>query len=891
MPLPAPQVDAELNRVKRTFDATLANLAKIQRDDGAVMNWSIGFDQLKPEINGFGASIPTAWKTATNYIARQTVYNGPKGYVCNVDHVSDVFAKDLAGGKWTLFVDLTAGIGTATRVHKLVNTANIDGLFTGWGGANQGLAHIEVNGQRKLFMSLAVGGATYATNERIRIVEFNVTDDGAALVPVSYSQELNSGHGQDIGAELVGDAIYIWTTSTTTVNDTGAGKGFNRIEWKGSATAQADITTYLVFGASGSGHRYEKFYQGSTTISDDGKYLIIVPEDIDADREHKVFIYDKSEILLAGPGGSLAVDPVFSWTLPTSNHAEGRIVQGVHSANDYVNILTGFYNPNGWTEIKQFAIQTGELDAPIPICPIQQELGYGEIVNSATYSGYRLEAEGVCGYNDELLVGYYENRYTGGSVVSFEGSNHAFIGPDSSVSPHQMFYWQRSLKTASGPYNSATTYTAGTVALHRKSIWSIRPPRGEAGETPISPLKFANESSVPSAFDDEVQQIFKIGQGWALKAYSEALDTYYNAVRYNDGQMRLYDMRIGADNSEYAVWERSSSDGLAVLRAKTDLVGGAGINLYDTDNATAAGQVRIYAVDPTGPTLRTLFFRGSSPAFYGVNQEISLGLRNLAWRDVVTAKTSFVDGLAAPATVSGLAQSYVDTADKGFKIHFGDGQVNSIIHRGLVGWIGDSITAAVGASSAADGYVAKAVERLGCRSLNWAVAGAQMSPTTAPTTPEKNGSLTNIVGTQAANIALCEMVVIALGTNDWSRSTAMGTLGNTGPTTFYGAMADGYAAIIAANPACKVVFMQPIFRSVSGANSAENVSNNSITLALSAYRTAIAAFAAAKKLTVVNTYSELGITSDNILNLSGDGLHPNNAGHGAMGRYVARALR
>lgn len=48
-PIPAPHLDAELNRVKLTTDEILANLALFQNDEGEV---TIGYDQLDPEIIG-----------------------------------------------------------------------------------------------------------------------------------------------------------------------------------------------------------------------------------------------------------------------------------------------------------------------------------------------------------------------------------------------------------------------------------------------------------------------------------------------------------------------------------------------------------------------------------------------------------------------------------------------------------------------------------------------------------------------------------------------------------------------------------------------------------------------------------------------------------------------
>ena len=64
-PLPGGSLDEELSRVKAVTDAIRANLALIQRDDTALANRSVGFDQLKTEVQ-IGINPPSAWQPATN---------------------------------------------------------------------------------------------------------------------------------------------------------------------------------------------------------------------------------------------------------------------------------------------------------------------------------------------------------------------------------------------------------------------------------------------------------------------------------------------------------------------------------------------------------------------------------------------------------------------------------------------------------------------------------------------------------------------------------------------------------------------------------------------------------------------------------------------------------
>ena len=47
---PGSSIDLELNNVKANSDGVLANLARIQRDDGALANGSVSFDQFSPGL-------------------------------------------------------------------------------------------------------------------------------------------------------------------------------------------------------------------------------------------------------------------------------------------------------------------------------------------------------------------------------------------------------------------------------------------------------------------------------------------------------------------------------------------------------------------------------------------------------------------------------------------------------------------------------------------------------------------------------------------------------------------------------------------------------------------------------------------------------------------------
>ena len=63
---PGQQLDVEFQSVKATTDAVRANLALIQRDDGALANNSVSYDQLSVSLQSAGLQPAIAWSTGTN---------------------------------------------------------------------------------------------------------------------------------------------------------------------------------------------------------------------------------------------------------------------------------------------------------------------------------------------------------------------------------------------------------------------------------------------------------------------------------------------------------------------------------------------------------------------------------------------------------------------------------------------------------------------------------------------------------------------------------------------------------------------------------------------------------------------------------------------------------
>jgi hypothetical protein len=106
---PGQSLDIEFHDVKATTDQVLANLALIQRDDGALKNGSVTYDSLSSSVQTNGLATAACWLTATSYLVGTTVYQNFNLYRCLVAHISGVFATDLAAAKWLLLVALPPG--------------------------------------------------------------------------------------------------------------------------------------------------------------------------------------------------------------------------------------------------------------------------------------------------------------------------------------------------------------------------------------------------------------------------------------------------------------------------------------------------------------------------------------------------------------------------------------------------------------------------------------------------------------------------------------------------------------------------------------------------------------------------------------------------------------
>lgn len=125
---PGTQLDNDLANLKLAIDETIDFASLAIRSDGKLNNGIVTKNSLAADVLT-GVAAPTVWATATDYLVDETVTTNNGLYLCLVAHTSDVFADDIAAGKWAnlaIWSPLTEVADGTISTAKLV-----DGAVTG----------------------------------------------------------------------------------------------------------------------------------------------------------------------------------------------------------------------------------------------------------------------------------------------------------------------------------------------------------------------------------------------------------------------------------------------------------------------------------------------------------------------------------------------------------------------------------------------------------------------------------------------------------------------------------------------------------------------------------------------------------------------------------------
>ena len=137
-PLPAAQVDINLDNAAISINQIIARLVLIQRDDGAIANSLVTLESLATDVlSALGTTLNPmgSWLTTTVYSTMDLVEESGNTYLAAEDHTAGVFATDLAADKWILFSLGSTGSqpidAMLTAISGLTSSADQMMIFTG----------------------------------------------------------------------------------------------------------------------------------------------------------------------------------------------------------------------------------------------------------------------------------------------------------------------------------------------------------------------------------------------------------------------------------------------------------------------------------------------------------------------------------------------------------------------------------------------------------------------------------------------------------------------------------------------------------------------------------------------------------------------------------------
>lgn len=115
-------LDAEFANIETTLDATLANLALLQRDDGRLADLSCEIHTISAEVLNLmgGFVLRGLWEAATAYAVNDLCSNGAYTYVCNTAHTS---GGSFDAQYWDQF-GFTSGADAAQAAASAQTSAN-----------------------------------------------------------------------------------------------------------------------------------------------------------------------------------------------------------------------------------------------------------------------------------------------------------------------------------------------------------------------------------------------------------------------------------------------------------------------------------------------------------------------------------------------------------------------------------------------------------------------------------------------------------------------------------------------------------------------------------------------------------------------------------------------
>lgn len=466
-------------------------------------------------------------------------------------------------------------------------------IYPGAGNATQGLTSVRHEGVDKVFISQRVSGASWGTDEMIRITELRWNGDGSDMVPIQFTEPLSAGHGSDLTAIIEGGDLYFITTAR---NDGGAGggaslggKGFSKIRWRGAATTQADVQVFKVFGDKNDGSLLPWPQRASVCATDDGKFVILVATS-NAGTGRFFFVYNRKQVEAAGPDARAVAPLVGPVPFERSPGELGATLQGMTS--DGVHLYT-VWGGGAVTSARSIQIydMSGRLRRTIPYTGPSVLYTMNEIWGLGGKGiPVSFEPEGICLHGGELLTLAVDAWKTPTVVTEYGGFNFANINTTATAGkqPWNRASWVKTKLPANTVFDVNAAYAAGPYTAREKRIMRIVVSTGAANERPISDASTDAPTGTMKEYYSGTDVAFNAENGsFTIAKFIEALGTYKKFMELNyDNNLNIFSTAEGDTNSRWvtlkSAWD-SAMYGLQLRSSGGQTAQGAWIDLHAND--------------------------------------------------------------------------------------------------------------------------------------------------------------------------------------------------------------------------------------------------------------------------------------------------------------------
>lgn len=489
--------------------------------------------------------------------------------------------------------------------------------------ASQGLAldRDPATGEEFYFLSQDISGPTWGEHEHLRIVKCAYAEDGKEREVIEFTNLIRCSHAH-LSTFRENGQLYIYQSTQAPIGSgsnttTAAGKGWSKLPWKGTATSENDIVNYNVWGAPGSGHRYEHYGKGCTQISQDGRYMVIIGINYSGGAGGRsLFVYDRREVESAA--NPLDCEPVFaSHALRSMDNDSLISYQGETCDGKYVYICWGSGDLFSRRGVSVYNLDGSKVKDIVTDGPAGRYTA-DQIRNGHPQLGWFLscEPEGIVLRGNEIHVTYVDYWRATSQVVSYLGQSFVNTGSTNTgrvPTTSQTFWRPTDVPATDGEWDSEKTYKATQITRRSKVICALVPRSGDPREFPAVSTYFYPYSVAVHASNMAEQIDYSVPQGQSLRfaSHSAYNDTYRTIMQYGYGYtLDIRDSRDGSDNNLRGFVRTVATDAdnryVQIGAGDGTAANSAMIQIFSGDSGINAGSIRINAaVDSPDADVRT----------------------------------------------------------------------------------------------------------------------------------------------------------------------------------------------------------------------------------------------------------------------------------------------